>query len=160
MRSPPGGALHEPLRLGCALSTERYSPYLSDVRDPQWGDQPRWCSGGLAIVGIRSWILLQARARVLWRSADDCGYHTASISSFPLRHSAPWWTSGFLESMNLMRGYGGERADEVPPGALDWLERRGRANSWFLHVHFWDPYTPYNAPEEFGNPFASGPVPS
>ena len=87
------------------------------------------------------------------------GYHTASISSFPLRHSAPWWTSGFLESMNLVRGFGSERADEALPGALDWLERRGRADNWFLHVHLWDPHTPYNVPEEFGNPFADEPVP-
>lgn len=88
------------------------------------------------------------------------GYHTASISSFPLRHGAPWWTSGFLETMNLMRGLGAERADEVLPGALDWLERRGGADQWFLHVHLWDPHTPYNAPEGFGNPFASDPVPA
>ena len=87
------------------------------------------------------------------------GYHTASISSFPLRHSAPWWTSGFLESMNLVRGFGSERADEALPGALDWLERRGRADNWFLHVHLWDPHTPYNVPEKFGNPFADEPVP-
>lgn len=83
------------------------------------------------------------------------GYHTASISSFPLRHGAPWWTSGFLETMNLMRGMGAERADQVLPGALDWLSRRGAADQWFLHVHFWDPHTPYNTPDEYGNPFAS-----
>lgn len=88
------------------------------------------------------------------------GWHTASISSFPFRHSASWWNNGFMEAMNLMRGMGGERADEVLPGALDWLERRGRADSWFLHVHLWDPHTPYNTPEDYGNPFASDPVPA
>ena len=88
------------------------------------------------------------------------GYHTASISSFPLRHGAPWWTSGFMENMNLMRGFGVERADEVLPGALDWLERRGRADEWFLHVHLWDPHTPYNAPPEYGNPFADDEPPA
>jgi choline-sulfatase len=88
------------------------------------------------------------------------GYHTTSISSFPFRHSAHWWTSGFMESMNLMRGYGGERADEVTPGALDWLDRRGRKDSWFLHVHLWDPHTPYNTPPEYGNPFAADPGPA
>jgi choline-sulfatase len=87
------------------------------------------------------------------------GYHTASFSSFPLRHSAPWWTSGFLESMNLVRGFGGERADEMLPGVLDWLERRGRLDSWFLHVHLWDPHTPYNVPVDYGNPFAHDPIP-
>jgi choline-sulfatase len=87
------------------------------------------------------------------------GYHTASVSSFPLRHSAPWWTSGFSETMNLVRGFGGERADEVLPGVLDWLERRGRSDSWFLHVHLWDPHTPYNVPDEYGNPFADELIP-
>lgn len=88
------------------------------------------------------------------------GYHTASISSFPLRHSASWWTNGFLEAMNLVRGFGIERADEVLPGALDWLERRGRDDAWFLHVHLWDPHTPYNVPDSYGNPFAGDPPPA
>jgi choline-sulfatase len=90
----------------------------------------------------------------------QAGFHTASISSFPLRHGAHWWTAGFLETMNLVRGFGVERADEVLPGALDWLDRRGGADSWFLHVHLWDPHTPYNVPEEYGNPFAGDPVPA
>jgi choline-sulfatase len=88
------------------------------------------------------------------------GYHTATISSFSLRHSAPWWTSGFLESLNLVGGIGLERADEVLPGALDWLDRNGRADSWFLHVQFWDPHTPYRTPDDFGNPFADEPPPA
>ncbi len=88
------------------------------------------------------------------------GYHTASLSSFPLRHGATWWTAGFMESMNLMRGLGVERADEVLPGALDWLERRGRSDKWFLHVHLWDPHTPYNTPDEYGNPFEGEPGPA
>jgi arylsulfatase A-like enzyme len=88
------------------------------------------------------------------------GWHTASISSFPFRHSASWWNHGFMEAMNLMRGMGGERADEVLPGAIDWLERRGRADRWFLHVHLWDPHTPYNTPDDYGNPFAGDPIPA
>ncbi len=88
------------------------------------------------------------------------GWHTASISSFPFRHSASWWNHGVMEAMNLMRGFGGERADEVLPGALDWLKRRGAADNWFLHVHLWDPHTPYNTPEEYGNPFENDPAPA
>ena len=87
------------------------------------------------------------------------GWHTASISSFPFRHSASWWNHGFMEAMNLMRGFGGERADEVLPGALDWLDRNGRHDDWFLHVHFWDPHTPWDAPADFGEPFAGEPIP-
>ena len=81
------------------------------------------------------------------------GWHTASFSSFPFRHSASWWNHGFMEAMNLMRGMGGERADEVLPGVLDWLDRKGQADNWFAHVHLWDPHTPYNTPDEYGNPF-------
>ncbi|MBX3313873.1 MAG: sulfatase [Actinobacteria bacterium] len=88
------------------------------------------------------------------------GWHTASLSSFPFRHSATWWNAGFMEAANLMRGMGTERADQVLPGALDWLDRRGRADEWFLHVHLWDPHTPYNTPPEYGNPFASDPPPA
>jgi len=86
------------------------------------------------------------------------GWHTASISSFPFRHSASWWNNGVMEAMNLMRGMGGERADEVLPSALDWLDRSGAADNWFLHLHLWDPHTPYNTPEEYGNPFEGDPV--
>ena len=90
----------------------------------------------------------------------SAGWHTASISSFPLRHSATWWNHGFTEAMNLMRGAGGERADEVEPHALDWLDRNGGADDWFLHVHMWDPHLPYNTPADYGNPFESEPVPA
>ena len=88
------------------------------------------------------------------------GWHTASISSFAFRHSATWWNHGVMEAMNLMRGMGGERADEVLPVALDWLDRSGRDDNWFLHLHLWDPHTPYNTPEEYGNPFEGDPVPA
>ncbi|NND75685.1 MAG: sulfatase [Ilumatobacter sp.] len=100
-------------------------------------------------------------ARDAWASQfSRAGWHTASISSFPFRHSATWWNHGVMEAMNLMRGMGGERADEVLPGALDWLDRRGRADQWFLHLHLWDPHTPYNTPDDYGNPFADDPVPA
>lgn len=104
---------------------------------------------------------ISAYARRSWAGLFyGAGWHTASISSFPFRHSASWWNNGFMEAMNLMRGFGAERADQVLPGTLDWLERRGRADQWFLHVHLWDPHTPYNTPPEYGNPFASDPVPA
>lgn len=120
--------------------------------------------GGVA-ADLRSWgrdrgFLSRLSFLSLAGTLMAAGYHTASLSSFPLRHGATWWTAGFMESMNLMRGLGSERADEVVPFALDWLDRRGRDDSWFLHVHLWDPHTPYNTPEEYGNPFAGEPVPA
>ena len=88
------------------------------------------------------------------------GWNTASFSSFPFRHAASWWNNGFMEAMNLTRGIGTERADQVLPGVLDWMDRRGQSDNWFLHVHLWDPHTPYNTPEEYGNPFSSDPIPA
>ena len=104
----------------------------------------------IGVLASNSWA-----AKFYW-----AGWHTASISSFPFRHSATWWNHGVMEAMNLMRGMGGERADQVLPGALDWLDRRGAADNWFLHLHLWDPHTPYNTAGEYGNPFEGDPVPA
>lgn len=85
------------------------------------------------------------------------GMHTVSFSTFPERHSAWWFNAGFNECYN--EGHRGlESAEAVTPHVLDWLRRRGQEDNWFLHVHFWDPHTPYRAPAEFGNPFADQPL--
>lgn len=76
------------------------------------------------------------------------GHYTASISSFAERHSAWHWCAGFNEIINPGR-FGIERADEVVPLAMEWLERRGRQKDWFLHLNLWDTHTPYRTPENF-----------
>jgi arylsulfatase A-like enzyme len=53
-----------------------------------------------------------------------------------------------------------EIADDVTPLALDWIQRNGRQENWFLHVNYWDPHTPYRTPENFGYPFQEEPLPS
>ena len=85
------------------------------------------------------------------------GMHTASVSTFPERHSSWWFNAGFNECYNV-GGHGNESGEEVLPVALDWLRRNRERDNWFLHVHFWDPHTPYRAPESFGNPFAEVPL--
>ncbi len=87
----------------------------------------------------------------------QAGLFTASISTFPERHSSWWFSAGFHETYNV-GGRGGESGEEVLPVALDWLDRHGDAGNWYLHVHLWDPHTPYRAPESFGNPFADEPL--
>ncbi|NKB98709.1 MAG: sulfatase-like hydrolase/transferase [Pseudomonadales bacterium] len=87
------------------------------------------------------------------------GLKTVSISSFAQRHSAFHWYSGFDEAYDVGK-YGLETADEVWAITDDWLTRNGKADDWFLHVHMWDPHTPYRAPAEFGEPFADDPLPS
>ena len=80
------------------------------------------------------------------------GLHTVSFSTFAERHSAWWFNAGFNECYNV-GNRGNELAGAVTPHVLDWLERNGASDNWFMHVHFWDPHTPYRAPAEFGNPF-------
>jgi Arylsulfatase A and related enzymes len=95
-----------------------------------------------------------------WMKAlRDLGYHTATFSSFGERHGCWHWYAGFNEVYNCGKG-GMETADEVVPGAIDWIARQPADRPWFLHVNVWDPHTPYRAPEEFGDPFADAPLPA
>jgi arylsulfatase A-like enzyme len=85
------------------------------------------------------------------------GYHTASISPFPNRHSAYQIWYGFTETYDTGKG-GVENADEIYPHVKKWLERNGKQDNWFLHVNLWDPHTPYDHPESYGNPFQHAPM--
>lgn len=86
------------------------------------------------------------------------GLHTASISTFPERHSSFWYSAGFHETYNV-GGRGNESGEEVLPVALDWLDRNGGRDDWYLHLHLWDPHTPYRAPADYENPFENDPIP-
>lgn len=70
------------------------------------------------------------------------GFHTVSFSTFAERHSAWWFNSGFNECINV-GGRGVESAEMITPHVLDWIERNGEKDNWMLHVHYWDPHTPY-----------------
>ena len=91
--------------------------------------------------------------------ANKDATRTVSISSFAQRHSAFHWYAGFDEAYNVGK-FGLETADEVHAIAADWLRRNGKMENWFLHVHMWDPHTPYRAPDSYGEPFADEPLPS
>jgi arylsulfatase A-like enzyme len=94
-----------------------------------------------------------------WMSAlRRLGLRTVTISPFGERHAAWHWYAGYNEVYNPGKG-GMEIADDVTPIALDWIRRNGRSDSWFLHVNYWDPHTPYRTPEAFGNPFETHPLP-
>jgi choline-sulfatase len=86
------------------------------------------------------------------------GFRTASISSFAARHSAHHFCAGLDELISPGK-LGLENADQVCELAADWIARHRDQPSWFLHVHLWDPHTPYRAPESFGQPFASSALP-
>ena len=93
------------------------------------------------------------------RRLRNAGIRSTTISTFGERHSAHHWYAGFNEVHNIGL-MGIERADEVAPVALDWITRNGAADDWFLHVHLWDPHTPYRTPPEYGDPFAGEPTPA
>ncbi len=87
------------------------------------------------------------------------GYYTATVSPFGERHSSFWFYNGFREMVNT--GFGGmESAEQLMPFALDWLDRKGKSDHWYLHVNLWDPHTPYRAPASMGNPFENDPPPA
>jgi choline-sulfatase len=88
----------------------------------------------------------------------DLGWWTASISTFSERHSAYHFDAGFNECINI-GSKGMETADEVAAVAEEWLARNAWRDDWFLHVHFWDPHTPYRTPASFGDPFEGDPIP-
>jgi choline-sulfatase len=94
-----------------------------------------------------------------WMNAlRQAGYHTVTVSSFGERHAAHHWYAAYNEIHNP--GHNGmDRADQVVPTAIDWIERNGTDDNWFLHVNLWDPHTPYRTPEAFGNPFEDDPLP-
>jgi arylsulfatase A-like enzyme len=89
----------------------------------------------------------------------NAGLHTCTISPFGERHSAWHWYAGFKEVHNPGKG-GMENADEVSPLAVEWIERHGASDNWFLHMNFWDPHTPYRVPEAYGEPFRDDPLPA
>ncbi|MGE4563400.1 MAG: sulfatase [Victivallaceae bacterium] len=88
----------------------------------------------------------------------EAGLHTVYIGGFGERHSSFDYYAGFREIYDTGKG-GMESAEEVTPGALDWLDRNGAGDNWYLHLNYWDPHTPYRVPAEFGNPFAGEPLP-
>ncbi|MBC8363660.1 MAG: sulfatase [Actinobacteria bacterium] len=69
------------------------------------------------------------------------GLWTTTISVFGQHHSALHWYAGFNEA--IQDGYNTWSADGVGRHALDWLSRNADRDRWFLHVHVWDPHTPY-----------------
>ena len=112
--------------------------------------------------------VLEGAGREFWSSLQinsfpsqlkRAGLRTVSVSSFAQRHSAFHWYAGLDEAFNVGK-YGLETADEVYAIASDWLARNGRGDNWYLHVHMWDPHTPYRAPADYGDPFADDPVPA
>jgi choline-sulfatase len=104
---------------------------------------------------FRDRIELQSLPTTLQRA----GYHTTQISPFGQRHAARQFYAGFHEIHNTGKG-GMESAEVVTPLVMKWMDDRARRDSWFLHLNYWDPHTPYRVPMEYGEPFADEPLPA
>jgi arylsulfatase A-like enzyme len=147
--------------------------YASDVpclpsRTALWSARFGYNTGVVNHGGTAAQPFIEGSSRIMrdsfgmtgWmRCMRELGYYTATISSFGERHSAWHWYAGFNEVMNCGKG-GHERADEVTGMATEWLQRNGHRETWYLHVNYWDPHTPYTTPGEYGNPFENDPLPA
>ncbi len=147
--------------------------YVSDVpclpsRTALWSGRTGFHTGVVNHGGVAAQPFMQGPdvgdltnvfTRTGWMAAlSDLGMQTATISPFAQRHAAWHWYAGYNEMHNTGK-YGDELAHEVGAVALDWLDRNGTHDSWFLHVNLWDPHTPYRTPASFGEPFANEPLP-
>lgn len=88
----------------------------------------------------------------------ESGLNTVSFSPFAERHGSWSFYAGFNEIHNTGK-YGMESAEDITPDVMDWIERNGEEDDWFLHLNYWDAHTPYRAPDDFGNPFKESPLP-
>lgn len=105
--------------------------------------------------GFKSWLSFETLPAFLHKEA---GLHTTFIGGFGERHSLFSFYAGFTEIHDTGKS-GMESAEEVTPTVLDWIEHNAAKDDWYLHINYWDPHTPYRAPEEFGNPFKDEPLP-
>lgn len=115
-------------------------------------------AGDMRIEGTERGFRTAHAARCLPGVLRAAGLRTTSISPFAERHSAWWFYAGFNEMINTGEG-GMESAERITPVVLDWIDRNAARDDWYLHINYWDPHTPYRAPESFGNPFADDPLP-
>lgn len=86
------------------------------------------------------------------------GLDTVMVSPFPARHDAWQVLEGVTEFYDVGAG-GSDSADVIYTGAEPWLDDHAAEDDWFLTVNFWDPHTPYDTPESYGDPFANDPAP-
>lgn len=86
------------------------------------------------------------------RQLRNANLHTVTVSPFDERHSAWHFYANFSEIYNIGH-IGLELGDEITDVAIDWINRNGKKDDWFLHINIWDLHQPYRAPQELGEPF-------
>jgi arylsulfatase A-like enzyme len=99
--------------------------------------------------------------RLMTRPLQARGLHTCSISSF-YKHDhgreTGWFRYAFDESHDPAydRRCQRDHSEQVNGIALPWLERH-RDSDFLLHLHYWDPHTPYDLPDAVHRPFLANP---
>ncbi len=145
----------------CYCSDSPCAPSRAALTSGQFGIT----SGAIANFGPAADIKMFERTRYgpffgghLYRN----GIYTASVSCFAERHLAYWHHGNFRETIKPSLSNGDdEDAADVTAAAVDWLQRRGREDDWFLQVHFWDPHIPYVEPDAwFARAASAGDSPS
>lgn len=94
--------------------------------------------------------------------ANVGGYHTVGMTCFAERHQAYWFHGNFMEFLRPSLSLGmDEDAKDVADAALDWLDRRGKDDKWFLMMNFWDAHRDYQIDKAtLDRAAASGPAPA
>jgi len=87
------------------------------------------------------------------------GVKTVTFTTFAQRHLAWYFYAGWDEMHRHSQKTGNEIASEVNSAVVPWLRDHGAQDSYFLHINYWDPHTPYRTPLDYGNPFESDPPP-
>lgn len=94
--------------------------------------------------------------RPWFQALRDAGMRCASVSSFPSRHGAWWYTAG-LHEWHDPGGNGDERAETINAYAEPWLEAHANEDDWLLHVNYWDAHTSYRSPHPDADPWRDDP---
>lgn len=139
----------------CATMTGRFGIHTGVVEHTGAGSEMRLQGAGRDVYG-RCW---KDNLPGFMRHWGADMKRTVSVSPFAERHGAWWFYASFTEMINT-GGYGMESAETITAPAIDWIERHGREEDWFMFVNYWDPHCWYRAPESFGNPFEGEPIPS
>ncbi len=75
-------------------------------------------------------------------------YKTISVSSFTSRHSS-WQFNAGVNEVYCDGDSATQNADEITGIASKVISDNIDENDMFLHIHMWDPHTPYRAPDDF-----------
>ena len=96
--------------------------------------------------------------QLLQRRLREGGIDTISISNFPYRHCATWFSFGWTEAHSPDLQSGSEVAPTVNAALLKWLQHNQGRDDYFLHVNYWDAHRIYKMDGSWADRFDDFPV--